>query len=307
MSRHLLGLLVLAGCATSGTPAPKPEGGAPADSAIDLRAADAAPDTRLTGDARPDSLPLDGSPDGGPPAVGTSGCGKPAQGTSSYARKTISIRGVDREYFLWLPRTYDPRRAYPIVFRWHGAGGNGTSGGLEIEAASKEDAIIASPSGLGGNWSTAADGPDVELFDTLLRQLGTELCVDPGRVFSYGFSMGGNLTNLLACVRGTVLRGVVPVSGAPAGANCNAQVAAFLVHGVMDDVVPVARGLAAAERYRVLNGCSTMSQPDSPAPCVRYQGCPARYPVVWCQTAIGHDPMGAFSGPGAWGFFKSLP
>jgi polyhydroxybutyrate depolymerase len=300
MASRVLLLMALAGCATSSPPAPAPDAIPPDGPAL-------APDAQAP---RADARPADTAPtltDAGPPAGGTSGCGKPAQGTSSYVRRTIMIRGVSREYFLYLPRSYDPRRMYPLVFRWHGAGGNGTSGGLEIESSSKEDAIIASPSGLQGRWSQAVDGPDVELFDTLVQQLGAELCLDTGRVFSYGFSAGGAFTNLLACVRGTVLRGAAPVAGRPEGMNCNAQVAAILVHGAIDDTVPVADGVAARERYRVLNGCSTTSQSDPPPPCVRYQGCPPRYPVVWCQTAIGHDPMGAFSGPAAWAFFKSLP
>jgi polyhydroxybutyrate depolymerase len=263
------------------------------------------------GDGRGDGagpLPGDGSAGGDrATSAGTPGCGKPAVGTSGYERRTVTIRGVEREYFLWVPRTYDPARPYPVVFRWHGSGGNGTSGGLEIEGSAKEDAIIVSPSGAGGHFVLDPAGPDVALFDTLLAQLGGELCLDPGRVFSYGFSNGGYLTNLLGCVRASVLRGVAPVEGGPSGDGCSGRVAAWITHGTPDTAVALARGAAARDRYLAADGCSATALPTAPAPCVLYQGCAAAYPVVWCQTDSPHDPQGRFTAPGAWSFFRSLP
>jgi polyhydroxybutyrate depolymerase len=291
-----------------GDAAARPDGNSSPDQAVPIASdataaigrSDAGVDGRDGGDAAADAR-ADGA------ASPSAGCGKPAVGTSRYERRMVSIRGVAREYFLWVPRTYDPRRPYPVIFRWHGSGGNGTSGGLEIEAAAAEDAVIVSPSGLGGQWSLDPNGPDVALFDTLLARLGGELCLDGKRVFSYGFSLGGFFTNLLACVRSSVVRGAAPVEGAPAGSNCGGRVAAWIVHGTPDTAVRVASGIAARDRYRQLNGCSATATPDPPAPCVRYQGCAAGYPVVWCQTDSPHDPQGRFSAPGAWSFFRSLP
>jgi poly(3-hydroxybutyrate) depolymerase len=240
------------------------------------------------------------------PGARSPGCGKPATGTSRYERRTIAVRGVDREYFLWVPRTYDPQRAYPIVFRWHGAGGNGTSGGLEIEGQSKEDAIIASPSGINGRWTASADSPDVELFDTLLKQLGNDLCLDTSRVFSYGFSNGAYFTNFLGCIRTSVLRAVAPVEGGPSGSGCTGKVAAWITHGTPDTTVRIAQGIATRDHYLQVDGCGAMTVPDPPAPCIRYQGCASGYPVVWCQTDSPHNPQGPFTAPGAWGFFRSL-
>jgi polyhydroxybutyrate depolymerase len=275
------------------------------------------------GPVRPDAAPLpddarapappDAStdqPPGGdavPATAASAGCGKAAVGTGRYERRTVTIRGVEREYFLWVPRGYAPARAYPLVFRWHGAGGNGTSGGLEIEGPAGQDAIIVSPSGVGGRFVLDAAGPDVELFDTLLGQLAGELCVDQGRVFSYGFSNGGYLTNLLGCVRARILRAVAPVEAGLSGQDCTGPVAAWITHGTPDATVAVARGLAARDRYLEANGCGSTAVPEAPAPCVRYQGCARGYPVVWCQTSSPHDPQGRFTAPGAWAFFSSLP
>jgi polyhydroxybutyrate depolymerase len=263
-------------------------------------------------DAGPDGQPrLDTAvapaPADGPVTSRSAGCGKPATGTSRYERRTIVVGAVEREYFVWIPRGYDPTRAYPLIFRWHGTGGNGTSGGLEIEDAADEDGLVASPSAIGGVWSLEAGGPDVALFDALLTQMNDTLCVDRGRVFSYGFSRGAAFTNLLACVRSNVLRAVAPVDGLSGGDHCTGKIAAWITHGSADTTVPIAVGISVRDRYLALDGCTAATVPEAPAPCVRYQGCAAGQPVVWCETRSEHDPQAKFTAPGAWEFFRSLP
>jgi poly(3-hydroxybutyrate) depolymerase len=309
----------LLGCASAKVPIGPATAPPPTDAAAapGPEAGNPAADAGLpAGDARAGAPDHPGPPDGGGsqadsrligPAARSPGCGKAAAGTSRYERRTISVGGVDREYFLWVPRTYDPERPYPIVFRWHGTGGNGTSGGLEIEGQAREDGIVASPSGLAGRFSLDPAGPDVALFDALLVSLGNELCLDSRRVFSYGFSNGGYFTNLLACVRSSVVRAAAPVAAGLSGTGCTGRVAAWITHGTADATVALSRGMAARDRYLQNNDCQTTAVPDSPAPCVRYQGCAAGFPVVWCPTDGSHDPQGRFSAPGAWAFFQSLP
>ena len=231
----------------------------------------------------------------------------PASGTSSYVRATITIQGVQREYFLYVPRTYSASQPYPIIFRWHGSTGNGTSGGLEIEAASLEKAIIASPSGLNGNWDLAPNGVDVQLFDALLAELESRYCIDTNRVFSYGFSAGAGFTNLLGCVRSPTVRAVAPVEGWAPQTTCNGPVAAWITHSIDDTAITIDRGKDALNLFLKLDGCGSTSTATTPSPCTAYQGCLSDYPVAWCQTTGPHSPQGAFTGPGAWGFFNSLP
>jgi dienelactone hydrolase len=236
------------------------------------------------------------------------GCGQPQTGAGIYVMQTVDVAGTARAYALYVPRSYDPARAYPLVFRWHGSGGNALSGGLEIESASQEDALIASPTGQRGTWDLTPTGSDVQLFDVLLADLEGRYCVDRARVFSYGFSMGAALTNLLGCVRGDVLRAVAPVAGdVPRLRACRGRVAAFVTHGQQDDAVPLARGRRERDAYLARAGCDTAHfDPVSPAPCVRYRGCRPDTPVVWCELPSPHNPLGAFTGPGAWDFFRSL-
>ena len=236
----------------------------------------------------------------------TAGCGMAATGTSSYVRNTMMIGSTVREYYLFVPNDYDATRAYPLVFRWHGSGGNGTSGGLEIEAASGDNAIIASPSGINGDWDLSPNGVDVALFDALLAALESRYCIDGNRVFSYGFSDGAGFTNLLGCVRSDVLRAVAPVEGwAPQTTNCGQPIAAWITHSADDQTVTIDQGEAARDLFLQLDGCTTTTMPVSPSPCVQYGGC-ADHPVDWCETSGPHNPQGAFTGPGAWSFFQTL-
>jgi hypothetical protein len=236
----------------------------------------------------------------------SAGCGLAATGTSSYVRETITIANTSREYFLWVPRTYEPSQAYPIIFRWHGATGNGLSGGLEIEASSSENAIIVSPSGIGGLWDVSPTGVDIALFDTLLARLEGAYCIDKGRVFSYGFSMGGGFTELLGCVRSGVVRGIAPVEATSPTTMCPGKVAARITQSPDDMAISFDGATASRGLFLAADGCGTTTVPVSPSPCVRYQGCAEGYPVDWCQTSGPHSPQGAFTGPAAWSFFDSL-
>lgn len=305
--------------ATSGTEAPQheatPMGGAPeaAESeATEPEPAKPAPDAEDSADpAAADDESSEAPPDRGEPAAEApspvaAGCGMQAQGTNQFERYTIEVGGEAREYFLRIPRSYDPERRYPLVFRFHGSGGDGSSGGLDIEQSSRDNAIIASPSGRGGRWSFQRSGADVALFDALLAQLSDTLCVDRARVFAYGFSAGGTFANLLACVRSEQLRAVTAVSAGTRASDCGGPVAAMIIHGKQDEVVVIAEGEAARDQYLQLNGCSDESAPAPPAPCMAYTGCEADAPVMFCPTESPHNPQGAFSGPAAWTFFSGL-
>ena len=241
------------------------------------------------------------------PVLGRStGCGNNVTGTGDFARTTIRVLDRNRTYYLRLPRTYDPNRAYPLVFRWHGSGGDGLSGGLGIEFNSGNDAIVVGADGLNKDWVIGTRAHDLALFDAMLDAVSKRYCIDRDRVFSYGFSMGGFFTTYLACVRGDVLRASAAVAGGRWSGTCKGKVAAWFVHDTDDKAVPIAQGKEARDWVLASNGCSTDTL-DEGKSCVRYKGCGAG-PVVWCQSSgIGHSPRGEFAPPRVWKFFSELP
>ena len=213
--------------------------------------------------------------------------------------------GVTRTYHLRLPSAYDPARPYPVIFRFHGFGGDGLSGGLDIEYASGEDAIIVAGDGIERSWNDPDS--DVPFFDRMLDEVSAAYCVDADRVFAYGFSAGGRLTNRLGCVRGDVLRATASVASAEAEGSCVGQAAAWFLHDADDDAMLLAWGEAARDRVLAANGCGTATA-DVGDGCVRYEGCAEGMPVIWCQTrGYGHDIRGDYAPGAVWEFFRSLP
>ncbi len=256
--------------------------------------------------ARDSGPPDSGPPDSGP--SGTAGCGGGAHGDGAFATRSIRVGGTDRIYRILVPASYDSSRAYPVVFRWHGHGGDGLSGGLGIEYVSGEQAIIVSGDAIAGAWDLSPGGSDVAYFDALFAEVERTYCVDTDRVFSYGFSRGGGMTNLLACERGSVIRASAAVAGLAAwSASCTTPVASWFLHDTDDDAVPFGDSVAMRDRFVAANGCASTTTPTTPSPCVRYDGCTSD-PVVWCQTSgFGHNIRGDFAPGAVWDFFRSLP
>jgi poly(3-hydroxybutyrate) depolymerase len=235
--------------------------------------------------------------------------------------RTIQVAGAERTYVLSIPENYDSTQATPLVFAWHGLGGDGELARLYFGVEREADgaAIFVYADGLPNEegkaaWDLAPDGSDVALFDALLASLTAEYCVDASRVFATGHSYGGFMTNRLACSRGDVLRAVAPVAGGPpfgggSSTECAGEVAAFLVHGTYDPTVDIEQGQAALTRYTSANGCLTSSVDVTPAPCVSYDGCTGDLAVTWCEHDTPEEDAHNwpdFAAEGIWAFFSAL-
>ncbi len=243
-----------------------------------------------------------------PSATGKSaGCGMSASGAGTFNKVTVRVNNTDRSYWLRLPNSYDASRAYALIFRFHGSGGDGQSGGLGIESPAGNDAIIVAPDGLNQGWSNGSEANDLALFDTMYDAVTGRYCVDLARVFSYGFSMGGGMTNLLGCRRAEKIRGTAAIAGFDRGTGtCAREVAAWFQHDQNDQAVPISQGTSARDRVLERNHCGT--QTTTSGICATYQGCDPGYPVVWCQT-VGkdHNIAGDTAPQAVWDFFKALP
>jgi poly(3-hydroxybutyrate) depolymerase len=263
--------------------------------ARDAGASDAARDAESTRDA-------------GAPAMGRSaGCGMAATSNGMFADRTVRVGDSDRSYHVRLPDMYDASRAYPLIFRFHGYGGDGLSGGLDIEYQAGGEAIIVGPDGLNQGWSSESEANDLLFFDAMYDAIRQRYCVDLARVFSYGFSMGAGMTNLLGCRRADKLRATAAIAGFDRGTgSCTRPVAAWFQHDQMDDAVDFAQGAGARDRMIMRNHCGMNSTPAGK--CVSYQGCEAGYPVVWCETTgLGHNIAGDTAPKAVWDFFRMLP
>lgn len=235
----------------------------------------------------------------------------------SFVRFTLDVAGTMREYFVYLPKSYDSMRAYPVVYQFHGAGGTGKSNNVPIERSSGTDAIVVGGTALVNTsenrtqWQfTAATSPDLAFFDALVTTINANYCVDTSRLFATGFSSGSWMCNLLGCLRPKVLRAYGVVSGGIAinTKSCTMDgIAARFIHDQDDTENVIAGNQRARDRLLTTNGCGMTTAADEPSPCVRYQGCRAGLPVDWCQTSgQGHNVQASLSGPALWRFFSSF-
>jgi polyhydroxybutyrate depolymerase len=250
---------------------------------------------------------------GGASTMPSLGCGKAApQAPDEWVEQApLTIDSVERPWWVWLPNNYDQTRAYPIVFLFHGCGGGDNN--VPMQTVTGEDAIVVRSVSAEADlcWETAADGPDVALFDAMLEATLQGYCADSSRVFAAGYSSGSWLINTLDCVRGDKIRAAGSVAGGTPGGlgDCVGQVARIFVHDVNDNDNDISGSVTERDRLLELNHCDadTPPVPEDPAPCARYQGCDPGYPVIWCQTSgQGHSRQDDLAAPAFWGLFSEL-
>jgi poly(3-hydroxybutyrate) depolymerase len=242
-------------------------------------------------------------------AAATAGCGNAP--TLASGTHTITSGGQNRSYVLRVPAGYDNNHPYRLVFGFHwngGTAGDVDSGGTDgynwsyyglrrLADAAGNGTIFVAPQGIGNGWANSG-GRDVTFVDDLLRQLETGLCVDTAQVFSAGFSYGGAMSYALACARPAVFRAVAVYAGGNlSGCSGGTQPVAYIgLHGIRDNVLPIASGRALRDTFVRNNGCTPQNPPE-PANgslthiVTSYSGCRAGYPVAWAAfDGAGHDP-----------------
>jgi polyhydroxybutyrate depolymerase len=246
----------------------------------------------------------------------SAGC---ASGTfpSGAQARNVRVGDRDRKFDLHIPRDHRGDQPLPLIFFFHGkhhlkmGAALPRKGVAELLVGAGTRAIIAVPTGLAygaddpaEGWDLRCEGPDMPLFDAMLADIETTLCINPRQVFAAGFSWGSDMVNALACCRGDRLRAVAAASGGYMGDNqrCPAHrlPAVRQTSGGTEPQHPVIMQ-SSLRFFRQAHGCSEATTPVHPAPCVEYQGC--AQPVIRCHyPEMGHTLPPDF-GEATWGFF----
>ncbi|MBK6919769.1 MAG: hypothetical protein IPH07_20405 [Deltaproteobacteria bacterium] len=271
------------------------------------------------GDASADSSTGEGNDTDPPPEwLGASmGCGGQP---GSILDGVIDVGGVAREYIIELPTDYDPTRAYPLVFGFHGLTENMSTSQSRFRVQQEWDGeaiaiypngrILAQFGGVSGFEYGNPNSADVDMFDVLANTAANQLCVDLDRLFVMGFSDGGYFTHSLMCYRGAYVRAAA-LGGAGLGGtsaqpeNCHGPVPAWTMHATNDEIVPFVNGEAVRDFWRAEDGCGTDTTPISPTDrCVEYQGCTGENQLVWCESDQGHWWVEDWASPAAAEFLQ---
>jgi polyhydroxybutyrate depolymerase len=233
--------------------------------------------------------------DGGGISTGTAspGCGqaKPGQVPAS-----LDVGGTQRTFVLDVPPTYDPNTPMPIMFTFHGMGLTGSffKTWSKLTTTFGASTFVVYPDALGdpSGWDSTGT-QDVQFFDALVQLLTSTYCIDMKRIFVTGHSSGGYFTNALGCVRGDVIRGIAPQSGAgPINSkSCKGPMPAIIIHGKNDTSVKPEEGVKSRDFWAKADKCDTSNGTTSTINpvCFDYSGCQTGYPIVYCPYDGDHN------------------
>jgi polyhydroxybutyrate depolymerase len=125
--------------------------------------------------------------------------------------QTLVHDGNNREYAIYIPASYDQSQAVPLLFNFHGGGGNIVDYMSSVDMrpiADTANFILVYPQavpdpGNGGTTSWMHKAPttfdDVPFVEAMIDVIAAEYMIDDNRVYVCGYSLGGEFTYELAC------------------------------------------------------------------------------------------------------------
>ncbi len=197
--------------------------------------------------------------------------------------KTIQVGGVSRQYKEFVAGSYTGSNPVPLVICLHGLGDNMTNfSNIGIHLLSDSAQFItlypqAMSSPYGTAWNSGASymgitlNPtvdDIGFISALIDSTAALYNIDLTRVYATGFSMGGFMSNRLACQLGTRICAIASVAGT-IGASCTCNpfratpVAHF--HGTADGTVAYTGNAYGNDAEELVNFWANFNNCDTPA------------------------------------------
>jgi polyhydroxybutyrate depolymerase len=235
----------------------------------------------------------------------TSGCA--VEATPGDRTVTVIAAGTERSALVHVPSGAAAGAPMALVLSLHGAYGNpddhaATTGFAAV--ADEHGFVVAFPAAAGETqtWAIRAEmdtAADVAFIAGLVERLGTQLCLDPRRIYLSGFSAGGAMATILACALDGRIAGVEFVAAVhgPALGDCRPAhpVPTIAFAGLLDPLLPYYGGRIPIPLFRdwppvegvdafmtawsANNGCTgepTVGKAIGWAEPVTYQGCTAK-------------------------------
>ena len=191
---------------------------------------------------------------------------------AAVAPRTWTVDGVKREALVFAPTAKDPSGKIPVIFAFHGHGGNmtGASKQMNFQKAWPEALVIymqglpapsrIDPAGQKNGWLDDSPDPsnrDLKFFDAVLASVRQENPVDDNRIYSAGFSNGGGFGYFLWAERTDTFAAIASCAGAiHASYQLTVPKPVVQITGKHDQVNPVANQKQAIETARTVNGAT---------------------------------------------------
>ena len=147
--------------------------------------------------------------------------------------QTIPVEGIERQYRMYIPRSYDDVEAVPLLLALHGGMGSAQQFEKQTgfnEIAERDGFIVVYPDGLGvfkyslHVWNSGyiragigQNADDILFLYTLIKHLQTTYRIDPSRIYMTGHSNGGMMTYRMGGEHAEIFAAIAPVSAAIGG------------------------------------------------------------------------------------------
>ena len=149
--------------------------------------------------------------------------GKTAQsGKDETVRLTVKGSSGQRSFIMHVPSTYKGDKAVPLLIDYHPIGGSsdGQMRDTKYKALTDKEGVISLyPQGttktMGPGWNVGpccSNDDDLEFTREMIKYVREKACIDPQRIYAAGFSMGGGMSNHVACMMSDVFAAVAPAA-----------------------------------------------------------------------------------------------
>ena len=233
---------------------------------------------------------------------------------------------------LQLPPHFDTTRSYPLVFGFHGNGGD-AEGLVPMFSHLVEQGqfIGVYPQGIEHSWNLGLEAfkaDETQFVELIMNHLSAYPHFDINRAYAFGFSNGSAVIYKMAAESAHFKAIVASASGVVQGISPNAQsgpVSVLQMHGADDELIPYEGGISgvdhtflsleeSAELWATHQGCrptpeiSVLASGDVQT---TYSQCDEGLRVVnYKALQTGHDMPANFEGDIAdyiWAFFQGQP
>jgi len=167
--------------------------------------------------------------------------------------QTLVHDGMNREYIIYVPNSYDGTSAVPLLFNFHGFGGSASEfiNDADMRAVAEANSFILvypqgsclngashwNPCPIGGDNKSTAD--DVGFVEAMISEISSQYNLDMERIYAAGYSNGGMMAYGLANYKSDLIAAVASVSGTML--NCTGPTShpmpVIHLHGTSDGVV----------------------------------------------------------------------
>jgi poly(3-hydroxybutyrate) depolymerase len=166
-----------------------------------------------------------------------------AQDDVPYGQTRLGISDTDRDGTLYVPKSYKPGTAMPLVMMLHGFSGGGDSQRRLFALADELGFIVVAPESRDITWGKEAPGfdDDVRYLGAAFRRVGSLVNVDFDKVALGGQSDGAGYALTMGLAYGDTFNHLLIFAGGgliePIRRKGKPRI--FIAHGVKDTTFPI--------------------------------------------------------------------